>query len=67
MNSTEDKVMSAKEAIRRFVHSGDHLIIGNYTVGTCTELVGEVARASASVADDRGWTLIRSVPKSHTA
>jgi glutaconate CoA-transferase subunit A len=44
MNSTENKVMSAKEAISRFVHSGDHLIIGNYTVGTCVELVSEVAR-----------------------
>ena len=44
MEPTEDKVMSAKEAIGRFVHDGDHLIIGNYTVGTCAELVGEVAR-----------------------
>ena len=44
MNTSEDKVMSAKEAIGRFVHDGDHLIIGNYTVGTCAELVSEVAR-----------------------
>ena len=36
--------MSAPEAIERFVHDGDELIIGNYTVGTCTELVYEVAR-----------------------
>jgi glutaconate CoA-transferase subunit A len=36
--------MTAKEAIGRFVHDGDHLIIGNYTVGTCAELVFEVIR-----------------------
>lgn len=39
-----NKVMTAKEAIKRFVNDGDHLIIGNYTVGTCAELVFEVAR-----------------------
>ena len=44
MNATENKVMGAKEAIAKFVHDGDHLIIGNYTVGTCTELVYEVVR-----------------------
>lgn len=45
MTSTnENKVMSAKEAISRFVKDGDELIIGNYTVGTCTELVYEVCR-----------------------
>lgn len=38
------KVMSAEEAIGRFVKDGDDLIIGNYTVGTCTELVYEVCR-----------------------
>lgn len=44
MNATEDKVMDPREAISKFVHDGDHLIIGNYTVGTCTELVYEVVR-----------------------
>ncbi|HDP25340.1 MAG TPA: CoA transferase subunit A [Deltaproteobacteria bacterium] len=39
-----NKVMTAKEAIGRFVHDGDHLVIGNYTVGTCAELVFEVIR-----------------------
>ncbi|MCP4749634.1 MAG: CoA transferase subunit A [Proteobacteria bacterium] len=38
------KIMSAKEAVSRFVNDGDHLIIGNYTVGTCTELVYETVR-----------------------
>jgi glutaconate CoA-transferase subunit A len=38
------KVMSAKEAISTFVHDGNHLVIGNYTVGTCAELVFEVIR-----------------------
>jgi len=38
------KVMQAKEAIGTFVHDGDHLVIGNYTVGTCAELVFEVIR-----------------------
>jgi glutaconate CoA-transferase subunit A len=36
--------MSAREAISRFVHDGDQLVIGNYTVGSCAELVYEVAR-----------------------
>ena len=48
MNSSENKVMSAKEAIERYVQDGDHLIIGNYTVGTCAELVSEVARQQIS-------------------
>lgn len=39
-----DKVMSSKEAIERFVQEGDHLVIGNYTVATCAELVYEVVR-----------------------
>lgn len=39
-----DKVMTAKEAINRFVNNGDHLVIGNYTVSTCAELVYEVVR-----------------------
>lgn len=44
MSGRQSKVMSAKDAISRFVHDGDHLIIGNYTVGTCAELVFEVIR-----------------------
>jgi glutaconate CoA-transferase subunit A len=44
MAEPRDKVMSSQEAIEEFVHDGDELIIGNYTVGTCTELVYEVAR-----------------------
>ena len=39
-----NKVMSAKEAISKFVKDGDHLCIGNYTVAACTELVYEVVR-----------------------
>ncbi|MBU2511999.1 hypothetical protein KJ966_11730 [bacterium] len=44
MALARDKVMSAKEAIHRFVNSGDHLIIGNYTLCACAELVYEVVR-----------------------
>ena len=44
MAKVQSKVMSAKEAINRFVKDGDHLVIGNYTVGTCAELVFEVIR-----------------------
>ncbi len=44
MAKSKEKVMSAKEAVDRFVNTGDHLIIGNYTLGTCTELVGEIIR-----------------------
>jgi len=44
MSVTENKVMTAKEAIGRFVKDGDHLVIGNYTVGTCAALVFEVIR-----------------------
>ncbi|HNY66528.1 MAG TPA: CoA-transferase [Deltaproteobacteria bacterium] len=44
MAEAGSKVMTAREAIGRFVHDGDHLVIGNYTVGTCSELVFEVAR-----------------------
>ncbi len=40
----QSKVMSAKEAVDRFVADGEHLIIGNYTVGTCLELVFEICR-----------------------
>ena len=44
MSEIQNKVMSAREAIGRFVKDGDHLVIGNYTVGTCAELVFEVIR-----------------------
>ena len=44
MAEVTGKVMSAKEAISRFVHDGDQLVIGNYTVGSCAELVYEVIR-----------------------
>ncbi len=36
--------MSVSEAVSKFVNDGDHLVIGNYTVGTCMELVFEVLR-----------------------
>lgn len=36
--------MSARDAIAEFVHDGDELVIGNYTVGTCAELAYEVIR-----------------------
>ena len=39
-----NKIMTVKEAISRFVHDGDHLVIGNYTVGTCMDMVFEVIR-----------------------
>jgi glutaconate CoA-transferase, subunit A len=38
------KIMSAKQAIDKFVNDGDQLVIGNYTVGSCAELVYEVVR-----------------------
>ncbi len=44
MNDNSNKVMSAREAVRRFIQDGDELIIGNYTVGTCTELIYEICR-----------------------
>lgn len=44
MADPNNKVMSCQKAIEQFVHDGDELIIGNYTVGTCTELVYEVIR-----------------------
>lgn len=52
MAAAESKVMTAKEAIGKFVHDGDHLVIGNYTVGTCAELVYEVIRQQK-----KGFTL----------
>ena len=39
-----EKRMSVSEAVSKFVNDGDHLVIGNYTVGTCMELVFEVLR-----------------------
>lgn len=51
-NNNENKVMSAKEAISRFVDDGEELIIGNYTVGTCVELVYEICRQGK-----KGFTL----------
>ena len=44
MKAKINKVMSAKEAIAEYVHNGDELAIGNYTVGTCAALVYEVTR-----------------------
>ncbi|MGD0279008.1 MAG: CoA-transferase [Smithella sp.] len=44
MAKLQNKVMKAQEAIEKFVKDGDHLVIGNYTVGTCAELVFEVIR-----------------------
>jgi glutaconate CoA-transferase, subunit A len=39
-----NKIMTVKEAISRFVHDDDHLVIGNYTVGTCMDMVFEIIR-----------------------
>lgn len=44
MNEGKNKVMTARDAVMTYVNDGDHLIIGNYTVATCAELVFEVAR-----------------------
>ena len=44
MSEGRNKIITAKEAINRFVKDGDHLCIGNYTVASCTELVYEVVR-----------------------
>ncbi|HPV48883.1 MAG TPA: CoA-transferase [Smithellaceae bacterium] len=44
MTNRIEKVMSARDAIAEFVHDGDELVIGNYTVGTCAELAYEVIR-----------------------
>jgi glutaconate CoA-transferase, subunit A len=49
MTENRGKIMSAREAIARFVHDGDHLAIGNYTVGACTELVYEIVRQKKKV------------------
>ncbi len=39
-----EKCMNVPEAISRFVNDGDQLIIGNYTVAACMELVFEIIR-----------------------
>lgn len=52
MAETNGKIMSACDAISRFVHDGDQLVIGNYTVGSCAELVYEVIRQQK-----KGFTL----------
>ncbi|HMK65226.1 MAG TPA: CoA-transferase [Thermodesulfobacteriota bacterium] len=44
MNTGENKVMSAREAVAKFVNDGDTLIIGNYTICIAFGLVNEVAR-----------------------
>lgn len=44
MVEAKGKVMTASEAIAKFVRDGDELVIGNYTVGSCAELVYEIAR-----------------------
>ena len=52
MGEANGKVMSAPEAVERFVHDGDELVIGNYTVGSCAELVYEITRQGK-----KGFTL----------
>ncbi|MBU4055305.1 MAG: hypothetical protein KKA41_13135 [Proteobacteria bacterium] len=44
MADVNGKVMSVHEAIGKFVRDGDELVIGNYTVGSCAELIYEVIR-----------------------
>ena len=44
MAAENSKVMSVRDAISKYVHDGDELVIGNYTVGSCAELVYEVVR-----------------------
>ena len=44
MAEASGKVMSAQEAISKFVHDSDQLVIGNYTVGSCAALIYEVIR-----------------------
>lgn len=52
MTEQIEKRMSVPEAVGRFVNDGDHLIIGNYTVCTCMELVFEIIRQGK-----KGFTL----------
>jgi glutaconate CoA-transferase subunit A len=44
MSEGHQKIMSAREAMERFVPDGCHLAIGNYTVGSCMELIFELVR-----------------------
>ncbi len=44
MDKKVDKRMSAREAISKYVHDGDTLIIGNYTLGMACGLVNEIVR-----------------------
>jgi glutaconate CoA-transferase, subunit A len=44
MSKEIDKRMSAEEAIAGFVHDGDELIIGNYTLGMACGLIYEIVR-----------------------
>ena len=44
MEGRQSKITTARDAIARLVHDGAELVIGNYTVGTCAELVFEVVR-----------------------
>jgi len=44
MSESNNKRMSAQEAIDRFVPDGCSLAIGNYTVGSCMELIFELVR-----------------------
>ena len=40
--SEASKVMTAKEAITRFIHDGDALVVGNYTEGLPYNLIFEI-------------------------
>jgi glutaconate CoA-transferase subunit A len=44
MSEIGNKIMTAQEAISKYVNNGDQVVIGNYTVGTCADLVFEVIR-----------------------
>jgi len=52
MGEANGKVITAREAVERFVRDGDELVIGNYTVGSCAELVYEITRQGR-----KGFTL----------
>ena len=44
MTGKKDKRISAREAIAEYVHDGDVLVIGNYTLGMACGLVHEIVR-----------------------
>ncbi|MHA1885443.1 MAG: CoA-transferase, partial [Promethearchaeota archaeon] len=44
MVSSENKVMTLKEAVSDNVKDGDELVLGNYTLSMCVALVSEVIR-----------------------